>query len=258
MTEKELQQSETRFEHDNRIRSWIISIGVHVAVLVPMFFFVTCSDPPAIEYTEVMWGGSGGDPSVNAPEGLTPKGKPDASPEAQNRPTPQESPERPAPTRPTQSQQNPVLPANDQPTREPETSTDNRQEQTQSQTETQNDKSETSEDTRGSETSTSTKPAGGSGGPTVGSFSGGVGSRGWIRSPRATAPPGTNEVGEVELQFTVMPNGAVTNIVPRKRATPRLTSLSISALSAAKARPLPANAEQVPKTYTITYHYVLN
>ena len=111
---------------------------------------------------------------------------------------------------------------------------------------------------QGSQDGTGEKPASGSNGNTVGSFGvEGFGARGWIRSPRATAPAGTNEEGQVILSFKVLPNGAVTGVRPIKTASSRLTQLAMSALRGAAARPLPPNAEQVTINCRITYTFKL-
>lgn len=256
MTDRELQIPESRFDSQIKQRSWIISIAFHVGVFL-LFAFITCS--PTIgpeELTEITWGGSGGVPGVNAPEGLAPKGKPDASPQ-ESQPQPQQTatkqPQQSAPETP-RNPNNPALETSQQTTTK-ETQTSNT-EPTSSKKE--NTSSPNKEDgQQGNPEGTGKTPAGGSGGKTVGSYYvDGFGSRGWVKEPRAPQEKIYGE-GTVVLSFTVLPSGAVVGVRPIKNASPELTKLAMNALKRAEARPLPSNADQVSQTFTITYTFRL-
>jgi TonB family protein len=111
--------------------------------------------------------------------------------------------------------------------------------------------------TRGqSPNGTADKPGRGSGGVGVG-FASGMGGRGWVVKPRASYPAGLNSEGVVQLRFTVLPNGMITNIVPVKRADAALVRAAISGLQRAKARPLPSDAPQVAQVATIPFSFEL-
>ncbi len=105
---------------------------------------------------------------------------------------------------------------------------------------------------------TGDRPAGGGGGLSVGvGGASGMGSRGWEVRPRATYPGSSNVTGTVVLRFTVMPNGAVTNITPVKRADPALVAAAIAGLRRAKARPLPDDVPQVAQQAQIPFTFQL-
>lgn len=109
---------------------------------------------------------------------------------------------------------------------------------------------------------TGTKDAGGSGGTGIGHGVGlgvgdgeGLGGRGWIRRPSSRAPKDLPGAGTVRLAFTVLPNGDITNIQPIKRASPALVDLAVARIRAAKVRPLPEDAPQVPVKSAITFTF---
>src|SRR5690606_19493802 len=104
---------------------------------------------------------------------------------------------------------------------------------------------------------TGDKPAGGSGGVGVG-FASGFGSRGWVVPPRAKFPDGVNATGTVVLRFTVLPNGDITGVSAVKRTNEALVNAAIAGLRRAKARPLPADAPQVPQQATIPFIFELH
>lgn len=258
MTDRELQISQTKFDSDIKQRSWIVSIVFHVCALL-LLLLITCSprtEPE--ELIEITWGGSGGVPGIDAPMGKTPQGTPEGTPK------PQQQEQQRSDAQTAQSQAVPETPRN---TRNPalETPQEDKPSNTEQTTSSQesnntpdNNTAENTDTPQGSQDGTGEKPASGSGGNTVGSFGvEGFGTRGWIRSPRATAPAGTNEEGQVILSFKVLPNGAVTGVRPIKTASSRLTQLAMSALRGAAARPLPPNAEQVTINCRITYTFKL-
>lgn len=107
-----------------------------------------------------------------------------------------------------------------------------------------------------------TTNAGGSGGLGVGNGVGigvgdgsGMGGRGWIRRPKGGRSANLAASGRVVLQFTVMPDGEITNIRPIKKAHASLVDDAIRRLSAAKARPLPEDQPQKPVTVSIPFNY---
>lgn len=103
---------------------------------------------------------------------------------------------------------------------------------------------------------TGDKPAGGTGGVGVGVATG-FGSRGWVVPPRAKFPDGISATGKVVLRFTVLPNGDITAVSAVKRTNDALVNAAIAGLRRAKARPLPADAPQVPQQATIPFTFEL-
>lgn len=255
MTDRELQIPESKFDAKARQQSWIVSIGFHVGVLF-LLMFITCSQPEEPqELVEITWGGSGGIPGVNAPEGPTPKGSPDAKSQQETQQTQQTSSAQPQ----QQTPRNPNNPALETPSEQQSSTTQDQPSDTREPENTSDTRSNSNEDNlQGREDGTGDKPAGGSGGKTSGSYSlDGFGTRGWIRSPRAVPPEGTNQEGEVILSFTVLPNGEVTAVRPIKNASRALTDLAVRAIKNAKARALPANAVQESVTCRIKYTFRL-
>lgn len=256
MTDSELQIPESTFDAKARQRSWIVSIGFHVGVLF-LLMFVTCSQPSEPqELVEITWGGSGGVPGVNAPEGPAPKGSPDATPQQQTQQPKQTSSAQPQ----QQTPRNPNNPALETPSEQQSTTTPDQPADTEDPTDNNSDaqSSNTNDDVQGRKDGTGSRPASGSGGKTSGSYSlEGFGTRGWLTPPGAVPPDGTTEEGEVILSFTVLPNGEITAVRPIKNASRTLTNLAVRAIKNAKARALPSNAVQQPVVCRIKYTFRL-
>lgn len=264
MSEFNLKIPEKLAQERNRRTAIVTTITLHIAVLLVMVF-TQCASPtkPPEELTEIQWGGSGGSPNVNAPVGQamrgtpvpepkpvqTPTQKPQTVPTTQLKPDPQKV-QVPTTTN-TPSRETVPSTTNEKPTK-PNTSatTDNKPSTTNSSS---------ANTTQGGqrEDGTGTKPAGGSGGNTSGYSVAGLGTRGWITSPKANYPD-EDVGGIVVLRFTVMPDGSVTNIQPVRRAAASLVNAATAGLRKARARALPASAPQVPQQGTITYTFQLN
>lgn len=85
----------------------------------------------------------------------------------------------------------------------------------------------------------------------------GVGSRKLLSGRMPVYPAGTDKEMPVILQFTVMPDGSVTNIFPVRRSDEILEREAISALRTWRFDPLPAQFEQVPQIGKVTFVFKL-
>lgn len=85
----------------------------------------------------------------------------------------------------------------------------------------------------------------------------GVGFRKLLSGRMPVYPEGTDKEMPVVLQFTVMPDGSVTSIVPVRRSDEILEREAISALRTWRFDPLPAQYEQVPQVGKVTFIFKL-
>ncbi|RCK76489.1 MAG: Ferric siderophore transport system, periplasmic binding protein TonB [Ignavibacteriae bacterium] len=85
----------------------------------------------------------------------------------------------------------------------------------------------------------------------------GVGFRKLLSGRMPVYPEGTDKEMPVVLQFTVMPDGSVTSIVPVRRSDEILEREAISALKTWRFDPLPAQYEQVPQIGKVTFNFKL-
>lgn len=251
MSDNDLKISEVEYERQSRQSAWIFTIVVHLCALLPLIF-ITCSPTgPGEELTEIVgWGGSGGNPDVDAPLGPAPQGDPDA--DGGSRSTTRQ--EQPTTTR----SQTPETPT-DRPSTNPTTtdktvntpSESGSSQQSSSSTEAQNNNQPG--DAKGQPTGEGQKPAGGIGGVTVGD--GGLG-RCWSVSPRQAASGATTQQeGQVTLRAVVKWDGTVTSISKASGST-TLFSKARTLLSRARACRATPDTPDVP--ITLTYNFKLN
>jgi len=85
----------------------------------------------------------------------------------------------------------------------------------------------------------------------------GVGSRKLLSGRMPRYPEGTDKEMPVLLQFSVLPDGSVTGIIPLRRSDELLEREAINALRTWRFDPLPAQFEQVPQTGKVTFNFVL-
>ncbi len=260
---------EDRFERRARLRSLGATLVVHGCLLLLMVFW-TCSvpsEPPLEELTEITWG-SGGNPNVDAPDGPATRGNPDAAmggsttaPEGQN-PARERDPQKVRTPRAASATPDRVpTPDTKSSTPSAPTTAPSRENSTAPSNGSNASDGRTADGTSGPmgdrPDGTGTKPAGGSGGASVGSATG-LGTRGWAARPRPAYPSGANVEGTVVLRFTVMPNGDIVNVSAVKRADPALVSSAIAALRRSRFRPLPDDVPQVSVTGTIPMYFRLD
>lgn len=250
--------SQSTFDARNSKRSWAITAGFHIALLL-LGFFATCApvEPPE-ELTEIQWGGGGGIPGLDAPVGATPQGDPDggnrrADPTQRNTKTnqsttrqPRTSQERPV----TRDDPNSLPSRSDQPSRE-----DNPSKPTEatSSDNSSNAGTNNSDKPQGTADGSGDKPSGGSGGSSVGVGNGSIG-RCWQRSPSAVASgQTTTQSGTVSVTIVVKPDGRV-----------QVAGTSGTASLAGRARTLAGQAracvdlEAGDVTTTLTYRFNAN
>lgn len=85
----------------------------------------------------------------------------------------------------------------------------------------------------------------------------GVGFRKLLSGRMPVYPEGTDKEMPVVLQFTVMPDGSITRIVPVRRSDEILEREAISALRTWRFDPLPAQYDQVPQIGKVTFNFKL-
>lgn len=85
----------------------------------------------------------------------------------------------------------------------------------------------------------------------------GVGFRKLLSGRMPVYPEGTDKEMPVALQFTVLPDGTVTGIVPLRRSDETLEREAIAALRTWRFDPLPAQYDQVPQSGKITFVFKL-
>jgi TonB family protein len=85
----------------------------------------------------------------------------------------------------------------------------------------------------------------------------GVGSRRLLSGRMPRYPEGTDKEMPVLLQFTVLPDGSVTGVIPLKRSDELLEREAISALRTWRFDALDPRYEQVPQNGKITFNFVL-
>ena len=247
MNENQLEIPQKEYDRQARRVSLLTSAAFHLLALL-LFVFWTCALPthPEEDLTEIQWGGGGGgSPSVNAPEGVAQKGSAQRStPEAST-----EQPPMPTVKSATSNSSSPEKIPTEQRNEKHATSSSSRaSEQTPS-----SEASTPSQSQGDSPTAEGDRPAGGSGGPSVGAGTGvgigvggvsGFGNRGWVRRPTAGHYSGI-ATGTVILRFDVLPDGEVVNIVPvRNTAGPDALGHARARLGAARAQALPEDAPQ--------------
>ncbi len=246
MSEHPSEYSEQTYDKRTRRTAMIVSGAFHLGLLL-LTMLVTCSSPTEQEdLTEIVWGGSGGSPDVDAPAGPAQRGNPSV----------QRQQPKPVPTTPEPKKID--VPKTTSPSTETVSPTTEKPKPARPSTE-ETPRPSSSEAEQGGQRpdGTGTRPAGGTGGTTSGYSVNGLGNRGWIRSPRASYPQGADASGEVVLSFTVTPSGEVTNVKPVKRANQALVNAATAGLRRARARPLPSSVPQIPQQGTITYTFRL-
>jgi len=85
----------------------------------------------------------------------------------------------------------------------------------------------------------------------------GVGSRKLLSGRMPRYPEGTEKEMPVLLQFSVLPDGSVTSIIPLRRSDELLEREAIAALRTWRFDPLPPHYEQVAQVGKITFHFKL-
>lgn len=85
----------------------------------------------------------------------------------------------------------------------------------------------------------------------------GVGSRKLLSGRMPRYPEGADKEMPVLLQFSVLPDGSVTGIIPLRRSDELLEREAINALRTWRFDPLPVQFEQVPQTGKVTFNFVL-
>ncbi len=85
----------------------------------------------------------------------------------------------------------------------------------------------------------------------------GTGSRRLLSGRIPRYPEGTDKELPVTLQFSVLPDGSVTNIIPLYRSDELLEREAVSALQTWRFDPLPPQFEQKPQNGRITFNFIL-
>lgn len=259
MENKQLEIPESTYERKSEQTSWIVTIIFHACVML-LLVFITCS--PGVEpeqLTQIEWGG-GGIPGLDQPIGETPKGVVDGGDRNATKPQPTTQPKSdPTPTtqptqqKPTNRQSPNTVPTNQQ---KPKTQTQPKEStpsETKETTDNSNVGTNNSSSAQGTPDGTNDKPAGGAGGPGVGSFSGGGIGRSWITSPQAAASGAqSQDRGTVTLRFVVKADGTVTNITKVGGTSSSLFSMARSLLSRARASREEPGTPDVVGTITFT------
>ncbi len=83
----------------------------------------------------------------------------------------------------------------------------------------------------------------------------GVGFRKLLGGRMPVYPDGTDKEMPVLLQFTVLPDGSVTGIIPLKRSDELLEREAVAALRTWRFDPLPTQYEQIPQIGKITFNF---
>ena len=86
---------------------------------------------------------------------------------------------------------------------------------------------------------------------------GGIGSRRLLSGRLPKYPEGTNKEMPVFLQFTVLPDGSVSDVLPMRRSDELLEREAIAALKTWRFDPLPSQIEQKAQTGKITFNFKL-
>lgn len=86
---------------------------------------------------------------------------------------------------------------------------------------------------------------------------GGKGSRRLLSGRLPRYPEGTNKEMPVRLEFTVLPDGTVSNVVPVMKSDELLERAAISALQTWRFDPLPIQIEQKLQVGKITFKFIL-
>lgn len=86
---------------------------------------------------------------------------------------------------------------------------------------------------------------------------GGTGSRRLLSGKLPSYPEGTDKEMAVTLQFTVLPDGLVYNIIPIRKTDELLEGAAISALRTWRFDPLPLQMEQLSQVGKVTFNFRL-
>ena len=201
MNKHDLKIPEATFERKNRQTSWIVSILFHVALLLPLFLITCTPSTEPEDLTLIEWGG-GGDPAVDAPVGLTPKGEVDGGAQ---RPTEPKTEVKPAQT-PTSTRSPDKI---HQPQKETPKQNNETQESSQETSSTSSNESEKESDNpKGKPDGEGDVPASGSGKTSASGF--GIGKRRWIVDPRKQVPSSlTGQYGTVVVGYVIKSDGSV-------------------------------------------------
>jgi len=225
----------------NRAISLAGSLLIH-ALLMIILSFVLIFKPPQPELIELDWGSSSGAPNQNITQTETEPNKHQES----------------EPAAATKQEAKLDLPVMKNPSEEavPPVKKDTRA--TSSGTSKSKSTGTTSTRTTPRRRRSTAGPAGGSGKSTGYSIEwAGSGSRRLLSGRLPQYPDGTNKQMPVLLQFTVLPDGSVSGIIPVLKSDELLEREAISALRTWRFDPLPPQFEQKPQQAKITFIFKL-
>jgi len=230
-------------EPDRRIRvvSLTASIIVHVVLMILLSFFLVIK-PKQPELIELDWGATSGAPNQNITQTETdPNRHQESAPAAAAKTDSKlDLPEMKNPSKETVPPPKKVSKA---------TSTGTSKKKTQG---------ETAAKTTPRRRRSTSGPAGGSGKSTGYSIDwAGSGTRRLLSGRLPQYPPGTDKELPVLLQFTVLPDGSVSGIIPVVKSDELLEREAISALRTWRFDPLPPQFEQKPQMAKITFIFKL-
>lgn len=225
----------------NRIISLSATLVIH-ALLMVILSFVLVFQPKQEELIELDWGSSTGAPNQNITQTETDPNKHQES----------------KPAAAVKKEAKLDLPRTKSPSREVIPPVKKNTKATSSGTSKSRTAGTTSAKTTPRRRRSTAGPAGGSGKSTGYSIEwAGSGSRRLLSGRVPQYPDGTNKQLPVLLQFTVLPDGSVSGIIPVVKSDELLERAATSALRTWRFDPLPPQFEQVPQQAKITFIFKL-
>jgi TonB family protein len=209
------------------------------AILFILLSILTLKAPKPVELIELDWGSSSGAPNQNTVE---PKAETQKRPVAQPQPTAKAGEKKKVDLPKLKSTSTETIPA--------------KAKSQPGKVETKREATETAPTTP-AKSAEKSEPAGA--GKTTG-YSiewSGVGSRRLLSGRMPRYPEGADKEMPVFLQFTVLPDGSVSGIIPLRRSDELLEREAINALRTWRFDPLPQQFDQVAQTGKVTFNFVL-
>ena len=234
-------QVSTELEKRNRTISLAASLLVHAALMV-VLSFVLVVKPKQMQVVELDWGSSGGAPNQNIARTETDPNRHQES----------------APAAASKTESKIDLPTMKNPSSESIPGTKKISKSASAGTSRTKTTGATAANTTPRRRRSQAGPAGGSGKSTGYSIDwAGSGTRRLISGRIPVYPDGTNKELPVLLQFTVLPDGSVSGVIPVMKSDMLLEREAIAALKTWRFDPLPPRFEQKIQQANITFIFKL-
>ncbi len=231
----------TELDRRNRIVSLTASIVIHVVLMVLLSFFLVIK-PRQPELIELDWGSTSGAPNQNITQTETDPNRHQES----------------APAAAAKTESKLDLPRMKNPSAETVPAPKKISKSTSTGTSKKKTEGATAAKTTPRRRRSTAGPAGGSGKSTGYSIDwAGSGTRRLLSGRLPQYPSGTNKELPVLLQFTVLPDGSVSGVIPVVKSDELLEREAISALRTWRFDPLPPQFEQKPQMAKITFIFKL-